>query len=284
MKFAEAVCLVTGGSSGIGLATARQLAARGAHVWLLARDEARLQAALAQVEAARLASDQRCGYVIADVASAEQASAAVAKVTEQVGLPDLLLNSAGVARPGYFQELDLEVFRWTMGINFFGTVHMAKAVVPGMIARGSGHIVNMSSAAGFLGVFGYTAYGSSKYAIRGFSEVLRTEMKPHGVRVSVVFPTDVDTPQLAYENQFKPPETKAIAGTSKPLTPDQVAAAIIEGVEHNRFAILPGAEAKLTYRLAGIFGGWIHPVLDHMVAGAQTRSAPQAGANQGRQP
>ncbi len=273
MKVAAAVALVTGGSSGIGLATARHLASRGAHVWIVARDEDRLRAALAQVEAERRGPDQRCGYVIADVSVAEQAAAAVARVAEQVGHPDLVVNCAGVAHPGYFQELDLSIFRWMMDVNYFGTVHMAKAVAPGMIARGSGHIVNLSSAAGFLGVFGYTAYGASKYAVRGFSEVLRAEMKCRGIGVSVVFPPDVDTPQLAYENRFKCPETRAIAGVGSVLQPSQVAAAIVDGVEHNRFAILPGLEAKLTYRLAGILGGWVHPILDFMVSRARRRPA-----------
>lgn len=278
MKVTGAVALVTGGSSGIGLATARYLAGRGAHVWLVARDEDRLRAAQAQVEETRLAPDQRVGYSPADVSVAEQAFAAVAQATEHVGLPDLLVNCAGVAHPGYFEELDLSIFRWMMDVNYFGTVHMAKAVVPSMMKRRSGHIVNLSSAAGFLGVFGYTAYGASKYAVRGFSEVLRAEMKPHGIGVSVVFPPDVDTPQLAYENQFKCPETKAIAGAGSILSPGQVAAAIVAGVERNRFAILPGLEAKLTYRLSGILGGWVHPILDYMVA----RACPPRGSGGGQ--
>lgn len=277
MKVAGAVALVTGGSSGIGLATARHLASQGAHVWIVARDEDRLRTALAQVEADRLRPEQRCGYVVADVAVAEQAAAAVARVAEQAGHPDLLVNCAGVAHPGYFQELDLAIFRWMMDVNYFGTVHMAKAVVPGMIARRSGHIVNLSSAAGFLGVFGYTAYGASKYAVRGFSEVLRAEMKPHGIGVSVVFPPDVDTPQLAYENQFKCPETKAIAGAGSVLQPSQVAAAIVDGVERNRFAILPGLEAKVTYRLSGILGSWVHPILDFITSRARRAPAETPG-------
>jgi 3-dehydrosphinganine reductase len=209
MDFGGMTALVTGGSSGIGLATARLLSTRGAHVWLVARNEEKLAAALAQLESGRISPQQRFGYSVADVGDAEQAASAVAEAEQGVGLPDLVFNCAGVAHPGYFQELDLEVFRWMMQVNYFGTVYVTKAAVPGMIARGSGHIVNISSVAGFLGVFGYTAYGASKYAVRGFSEVLRAEMKPHGIRVSVVFPPDCDTPQLAYENQFKPIETKA---------------------------------------------------------------------------
>ena len=99
-----------------------------------------------------------------------------------------------------------------MDLNYFGTVNMVKALLPAMLERGSGHIVNISSVAAFLGVFGYSAYGASKYAVRGFSDVLRAEVKPLGVRVSVVFPPDMDTPGLANENKTKPFETHEIEG------------------------------------------------------------------------
>jgi 3-dehydrosphinganine reductase len=273
MDFANKVALVTGGSSGIGLATAGQLAAAGAHVWLVARDHAKLSRALAQVEALRPSASQHCGMAVADVADAEQAAAAVARVTGAVGAPDLVINCAGVARPGYFQDLDLAIFRWTMDIDYFGTLNIAKAVVPAMIERHSGHIVNISSIAGFMGVFGYTAYSAAKFAVRGFSDVLRAEMKPHGIGVSVVFPPDCDTPQLAYENQFKPAETKAIAGNAKCVSPDVVAKAILRGVQHGRYIIIPGFEGNLIYRLSGLVGGGVYPLMDMMIAQAQKKKA-----------
>ncbi|HLA96805.1 MAG TPA: SDR family NAD(P)-dependent oxidoreductase, partial [Anaerolineales bacterium] len=144
----DRVALVTGGSSGIGLALARLLAQKGSHVWLAARREDGLAAALAEVKAARQNNQQLCGAISADVSDPAQAVEAAEQVARQVGAPHLLVNSAGVARPGYFQELDLEAFRWMMEINYFGAVHMVKAVLPGMLERGSGHIVNLSSVAG----------------------------------------------------------------------------------------------------------------------------------------
>ena len=114
---------------------------------------------------------------------------AVIQVSEKSGPPDLLVNSAGVAHPGYFQELDLNIFHWMMEVNYFGTVYMTKEVIPSMLKRGSGYIVNISSMAGFVGTFGYTAYGGSKFAVRGFSDVLRAEMKIHGIGVLDNFST-----------------------------------------------------------------------------------------------
>ncbi|MCK6539135.1 MAG: SDR family oxidoreductase [Anaerolineales bacterium] len=245
----DKVALVTGGSSGIGLALARLLAGNGANVWLAARDRVRLESALREVESARYSGEQRCGFVSADLSVASEASAAVSKVVESAGLPDLVVNSAGVAHPGYVQDLSLDIFRWMMETNYFATVYMTKAVLPGMIERRSGHIINISSMAGFTGVFGYTAYGASKFAVTGFSEALRAEMKPHGVRVSLVFPPDTDTPQLAYENQYKPPETKAVSGTARALSAETVARAILRDAGRGRFLILPGWEARLFYIL-----------------------------------
>jgi 3-dehydrosphinganine reductase len=122
--------------------------------------------------------------------------------------------------------------------------------------------------AGFMGVFGYAAYGAAKYAVRGYSEVLRAELKPLGIGVSVVFPPDTDTPQLAYENQFKPMETKELAGNAGVMSPDAVATAIIKGVAKKQFLILPG-ESKLYYRLTGWMGGAMYPIMDYLIAQAQ---------------
>ncbi len=246
----DKVVLITGGSSGIGLSLARLLSAGGAHVWLAARDHGRLESALREVEAARHSSAQQCGMVTADLSLPEEAAEAVSKVIQSAGHPDVLINSAGAAHPGYVQDLPLDIFRWMMETNYFATVYVTKAVLPGMIERRRGHILNISSMAGFLGVFGYTAYGASKYAVTGFSEVLRAELKPHGIRVSVAFPPDTDTPQLAYENQYKPPETKAISGTARALSADQAAQAILRQAERGDFLIFPSLEARLIYILS----------------------------------
>jgi 3-dehydrosphinganine reductase len=262
----EHVALITGGSSGIGLALARLLVKRGWHVWLVARRPDKLADALAELQAAR-PNGQLCGVIPADVSDPAQASAAAEQVFRQVGVPHLLINSAGAARPGYFQQVELGDFRWMMETNYFGTVYMTRAVLPGMIARNSGHIVNISSLAGFLGLFGYTAYGASKFAVTGFSESLRAEVKPLGIRVSVVFPPDTDTPQLAYENQYKPPETKAITRLAQALPAERVAKAILEQIERGRFLVLPSWDARLLYILGSKFPkNWVFGVLDWLAS------------------
>jgi 3-dehydrosphinganine reductase len=256
------VSLISGGSSGIGLAAARWLVEHGSHVWIMARRADILAAAF---ESLPRRPDQICGMVTGDVSDPKQAADAVELVTRAAGSLDLLFNCAGMTQPGYVQDLSLEVFHQMMDINYFGTVYMTKAVLPQMIARGAGHIVNISSVAGFIGVFGYTAYGSSKYAVRGFSDALRVELKPLGIKVSIAFPPDTQTPQLFYEMPFRPEEQRALA-TIPPLLPDMVAREILQGVSRGKYVILPGNSAKLFYFLSHVLAPAVSPVMDWLTA------------------
>jgi 3-dehydrosphinganine reductase len=274
------VVLITGGSSGIGLAAAKQLAAAGAQVWLNARRSEVLEAALKEVEAARHDPSQLCGFVPADISDPEQAARVVETITKSAGVPDVVFNSAGISQPGYIQDLSLEVFERLMQVNYFGTVYVTKAVLPAMLERGSGHIINISSMAGYLGVFGYSAYGATKFAVAGFSEVLRAEMKSHGIRVSVAFPPDTDTPQLAYEEPFKPAETKAISGNAKALSAEKVAHSILQQAGKGHFMIFPGIDSRLFYLLASkLPKSLVFTILDKIAAsGKEEKNAKQPSA------
>jgi 3-dehydrosphinganine reductase len=261
-SFRNKITLVTGGSSGIGLEIARQLSQQGSHVWLVARRTELLEAALEIVSAAKMSPDQRFGIISADVSDPAQVRSAVQKVIDEIGLPDLVINSAGVAEPGYIKDLDLEIFHQMMNVNYFGTVYVDKAVIPGMIQRGSGHLVNISSEGGYLAAFGYSAYSASKYAVTGFSDILRSEMKPHGIRVSIVFPPDVDTPQLAYETSRQPLETQALAPFRSVMKPEAVAREMLRGIAREQYMILPGFDPKLMYGLTRILGTAFYPLFD----------------------
>jgi 3-dehydrosphinganine reductase len=257
--------LVTGGSSGIGLEIARILVKRGGKVWLLARRQALLERASAEIKETDCLE---CGILPVDVADPEKVFDAVDFVIKQDGPPFALFNCAGIVHPGYVQELDLQVFQDMMGVNYLGTVYATKAVLPSMLERRSGIIVNIASIAAFFGTYGYTAYSASKFAVRGFSEAMRWELKPFGIQVSIAFPPDTDTPQLIVDNQLKPPELKEmlkIIGSTKPESAKAVAEKIISGVERGRFIILPGKDASLLFWLTTVTGPGTFRVADFVL-------------------
>jgi 3-dehydrosphinganine reductase len=213
----------------------------------------------------------RIGIHSADVSDPAQVDAAVASAIEHYGEPDILVANAGVARPGYFEILPLEVFRETMEVNYFGVVHAVRAVVPRMIRRRSGSIMIVSSGAAIMGIFGYTAYGASKFALRGLAEALRAEMRHYGISVGIAYPPDTDTPQLEEENKTKPPETKAITETSRLRSAREVALCIVRGIEQNSVTVLPGVDLKTFYCLQGLAAPLIRAFLDWKIRGISPR-------------
>lgn len=267
MALPLAHAIVTGGSSGIGRALVHQLAHRGARVSIIALDDADLAAA--RVEHASRAN--AVTIHAADVTDEAQVREAVADTFEHHGPCRLLVTSAGIARPGRFLELDSGQFERQMRVNYFGTLNAVRAVVPAMIDQGGGSIVAISSAAGLLGVFGYSAYGPTKYAVRGLCDVLRTELKPHGIHVGCAYPTDVDTPQFAGEQPYLPEETKAISGTVKPISADQAAQAILRGVEKRRANIFTDTTTSILDRLVRMAPGLTQRWLDSRVASVPHR-------------
>lgn len=259
--------VVTGGSSGIGLATAGAFAQRGARVAIIARDEGRLVAAKRTIEAK--APRGRVLAVTADVADCDAIFSAIGRVREELGEPDVLVNCAGVFTPGDFATMDADVFREHMDIDVLGLIWATQAVVPGMIERGHGHIVNVSSVAGFIGVFGYTAYSTAKFAVMGFSEALRQEMKPLGIRVSVVCPPDVDTPGLMREKSLRPAECDKVCGNIRAIAPEMVATEIVRTVESGRYLVVIGGMSKAYFRLKGLVPELFFTIMDSDVGRAR---------------
>ena len=261
--------IITGGSSGIGKALAYQLAEQGYCLTLIARDITKLD----QVEGGLKSRfpDLKLQVFSADVGESKSIISVVKKSIDVFGAPDLLITSAGIAEPGYFEELSLENFERAMQVNYLGSVYVVKAAIPAMIQAKTGRVVLISSGAAFTGIFGYTSYGASKFALRGFAEALRAEMKPKGVAVSIVYPPDTDTPQLIAENLMKPVETKRISGGAKVLSAESVALTILRGIKKKRFSIAPGFEMKLLNVLNSCLAPILYRYFDRIVRKSQTK-------------
>jgi 3-dehydrosphinganine reductase len=265
--FRNKMAYVVGGSSGIGLSVARELASRGAGLVLFARGQGGLDKALQEVSGLRADPSQRLAAAAMDVSSWPAVLSGMEQAVRDHGAPDILVNCAGRAMPGRFDELGIEKFEETMAVNLMGTIYTVKALVAHMRGRG-GIIVNTSSVAGLVGVFGYTDYCASKYGVIGFSEALRSELKPLGIKVQVLCPPDTDTPGFVLENLTKPEETRRITSTAKVMTPDAVARDLIRGMGKNRFLIIPGLDSKAVVLMKRLLPGLVEWVMDLQIRGA----------------
>ena len=242
--------VITGGSQGIGAAFAKEAHDAGARVSLIARTPAGLERAAAAAGAGVL-------WEAADVTDPVSLAAAMDALTARSGPCDILVCCAGTALPGLFLEVPAAEFETQWLLNVGGAVAAVRHVLPGMVSRGQGHVVLLSSTAGIIGVPGYTGYGASKYAVRGFADTLRYEVEPAGVHVSTMFPPDTDTPGFAAENLRKPPETAAISGAVKPVSAQKVAAGMARGIERNARNITVDG----TTRALLLMGGLAEPLL-----------------------
>ncbi|MFN2120400.1 MAG: SDR family NAD(P)-dependent oxidoreductase, partial [Anaerolineales bacterium] len=193
---------------------------------------------------------------------------------------DCLVANAGISMWARFADIeDLAVFRRLMEVNYLGTVHATKALLPGMLKRGSGDIVNISSAGGFVTGPGYGAYSPSKFAVRGFSDALRAEVKPRGLRVFLVYPPNTETPQRAYEVSHQSPEVHYLdehAGIGPiqlgALPADQVARDILKGVRRGSYTILPGTGNRILYHLTRLMGDMVYSTVDDEWATARRKT------------
>jgi short-subunit dehydrogenase len=269
-----AAASVTGAASGIGRALAIELAARGCDLALADRDEAGLQAVAAEIGKAGTPARKVTIHRV-DVSEPGQiAGFAQAAVAAHPGL-NIVINNAGVALMGQFDEIDQAQMDWLMNINFWGVVHGTRAFLPHLKGQREAHIVNLSSIFGIIAPPGQTAYAAAKFAVRGFSEALRHElaMAASPVRLSVVHPGGVAT-NIARNSRTGSGMTdnarraesierfEAVARTS----PKDAALRIIKGIENNQPRILIGNDARLMDLLQRLLPATYWAVLARRIA------------------
>ncbi|WP_338774249.1 SDR family NAD(P)-dependent oxidoreductase [Nocardia vulneris] len=256
--------VVTGGSSGIGLEVTELALAMGARVSVVALEDH----ALHRLSEEAVHGDRPLAVFAADVTRKEQVGAACDAARAWHGAIGAVIVCAGIAKPDYFDRLDDADFTKHMEVNYFGALHAIRAALPDLDAGTGSSITVISSLAGVLPCFGYGAYSPSKFAVRALCEVLRQELKPRGITVTVVLPPDVDTPQLAAEAATKPPELRALsAGT--PISAGEVAHALLIGAARGRATVVPSSAARLTRWLAGAVPGLLAWVMDRRIARVQ---------------
>jgi short-subunit dehydrogenase len=240
----DGVAVVTGAAKGIGAALAMALASRGCRLALVDRD----RDALAAVVAAAKASVAVSAHV-ADIADAAAAQSVCDAVLAEHGRASILVNNAGVALMGRFEEVEVAEMEWLFAINFWGTVRMCKAFVPVLRREPAAQIVNLSSIFGIVAPAGQTAYAASKFAVRGFSEALRHELEDTGVGVSIVHPGYVKTAiarNARVAAAMDPNEAAERAANFDRMTgssAEQAAERIVIGIERRQKRILIGRDA-----------------------------------------
>jgi NAD(P)-dependent dehydrogenase (short-subunit alcohol dehydrogenase family) len=253
-------CLITGAASGIGRATAIAAANQGAELFLTDRNGEGLERVAAEI---RAAGGTVAYFGVADVADHEAVVALAAEVHAAAPSMDVVMNIAGISTWGRIEELDHEHWRRTVEINLMGPISVLECFVPPMIEAGrGGHIVNVASVAGLFGLPWHAPYSASKFGLRGVSEVLRFDLRKHGIGVSLVCPGAVKTPlvgtvEIVGVDRESPRMRKLVRRfEERAVTPEKVADRIVEAIEKNRYMVFTSADGRILYGIQR----WIPPL------------------------
>lgn len=258
----QPVILVTGASSGIGEAAARLFAREGYRVSLGARRLERLQALAQEIE---LAGGQSLA-VQADLAKLEDIQTLVRSTLDQFGQVDVLLNNAGFGRLKWLEDLNpVDDVQAQLQINLIATILVAREVLPHMIERRSGHIINMASLGGYVATPTYTVYSASKFGVRGFTEALRREVGVFGIRVSGIYPGSVRTEFKQHTGARR--KTGRTTPESLRLDSEEVAQAVLSVVRRPRRELIIPWQMRLSVWMNILFPG----IVDRLIENRFTR-------------
>lgn len=264
---ANKTVLVTGAGGGFGRHMVRQFRSAGGKLILTDVSDRALEDAIVD------AGDDLVTSLVADLATEESCKAIAEACASQDVVPDVLVNNAGIAAAGRLDHVPRERWEALMQINLLAPMRLCNLFIPGMIERGSGHIVNVSSIAGWIGSRGMSPYCAAKYGLRGFGESLARDLNGTGVQVSNVYPSFsqtaiLDSPQYGFEQRRSIPAYLL-------SEPADVVAEVIKGVRRNRLHIYPDRYARLVHYVTR-FVPWLVPRLDRRLHAESIKAGKEA--------
>ncbi len=245
--FKGKTAILCGASQGMGKAIAKEFVKLGGSTLIIARRQEPLVKAAEEIKEFIKNDSQFVEHISCDATNLEKLKPILDKFVSNRGVPEYLFKVVGYALPKYFEEYTLEDFKNNMNINYYGQLVPSMIILPYFIKQRKGHFVNFSSVMGFMGIMGYGSYAPTKYAIVGLSEVMRHELKPYNIKVSIVYPPDTNTPGLTTENEGKPKECMMLSESGGIIEAEEVAESVIKGVLKNKFHIGPGSAGSIRY-------------------------------------
>ena len=264
MELEGRTIVITGASSGIGAATARVVARAGGHAVVVARTRSKLDELVTEIEAA---GGRATAYEL-DCSDREAVAQAADRIEQEVGTPDVLVNNAGAGRFLFFEETPPEEFERMMSAPFYSTVYMTRALLPGMLARGRGLIVNINTPVAFVTWPAAAGYASARWALRGLTDSLSADLDGSGVKVSQVVPGKVASTYF----EHNPGAEHGIPGMARlvrTLTPEEVADAIVGAIRSEKRLVFTPFALRVMMLQARIF-----PRLTRRIAIRTSRPRP----------
>ena len=253
--------LITGGSSGIGLAVAHRLAKEGINIFLISRNQAKLELAK---EAVSSKHEVNVSVHSCDVTNYNKIAYLINEIDQKFPL-DYIICSAGQITCGKIDETNILDFRKTMDVNYFGTLYTCMVGMSVMKKRYKGHLGIIGSVAGYFGAIGYGGYSPTKFALTGLAECIRMEAADYGIQATIIYPPDTDTPLLEWEKKHTMDECLALSKKAKVISPNLVADKLYKAMQKNQFEVYCNYQSKIIRSIRvlipSIYFNWLDRVV-----------------------